>query len=202
MPQPSLLLATNNAGKVRELRELLDGSGFDIVTPRDIGLTLEVEEDGTTYEANARKKADAFAAASGLPALADDSGIEVDALDGRPGIHSARYGDGDLTERQQCELILRELEGVPDERRTARFRAVIVISGLDGLSQAFEGVIEGRIGHGIAREGGFGYDPIFVPDGYDITTAQMPREHKNRISHRARAAAKAKVALSAAGVRT
>ncbi len=200
MSERRLLLATNNAGKIREIRELLDGCGWEIVTPRDLGLSLDVVEDGTTYEQNARKKAEAFAAAAGLPALADDSGIEVDALEGRPGLHSARYGGPDMSERDQCELVLRELAGVADERRTARFRAVVVVAGLDG-APAFEGVIEGRITHEIRGEGGFGYDPIFQPLGFDITTAEMPREEKNKISHRARAVLKAREALERVAVR-
>ncbi len=200
MSERRLLLATNNAGKIREIRELLDGCGWEIVTPRDLGLSLDVVEDGTTYEQNARKKAEAFAAAAGLPALADDSGIEVDALEGRPGLHSARYGGPDMSERDQCQLVLRELAGVADERRTARFRAVVVVAGLDG-APAFEGVIEGRITHEIRGEGGFGYDPIFQPLGFDITTAEMPREEKNKISHRARAVLKAREALERVAVR-
>lgn len=200
MSERRLLLATNNAGKICEIRELLDGCGWEIVTPRDLGLSLDVVEDGTTYEQNARKKAEAFAAAAGLPALADDSGIEVDALEGRPGLHSARYGGPDMSERDQCQLVLRELAGVADERRTARFRAVVVVAGLDG-APAFEGVIEGRITHEIRGEGGFGYDPIFQPLGFDITTAEMPREEKNKISHRARAVLKAREALERVAVR-
>ncbi len=199
MSERRLLLATNNAGKVREIRELLDGCGWEIVTPKELGLALDVLEDGATYEENARKKAEAFAAASGLPALADDSGIEVDALDGRPGLHSARYGGPDMSERDQCELVLRELAGVADERRTARFRAVVVVAGLDG-APAFEGAIEGRITHEIRGEGGFGYDPIFQPLGFDITTAEMPREEKNKISHRARAVLKARAVLERVAV--
>lgn len=197
MPKRRLLLATNNAGKVREIRELLDGCGWEIVTPKDLGLSLDVIEDGVTYEENARKKAEAFAAASGLAALADDSGIEVDALDGRPGLYSARYGGPELTEREQCELILKELTGVPDDRRTARFRALVVVAGIGG-APAFEGIIEGCIAHEIRGEGGFGYDPIFRPLGFNVTTAEMPREEKNKISHRALAVMKARAVLERA----
>jgi XTP/dITP diphosphohydrolase len=123
-----LLLATNNPGKVREFRRLLAGSGFELLTPADLGISLDVVEDGTTYAENALLKARAFAHASGMLALADDSGIEVDALDGRPGLHSARYGGPGLDDEARTALLLHELDGVPDDRRTARYRAIVALA--------------------------------------------------------------------------
>lgn len=193
-----LLVATTNAGKVREIRALLDGAGWDVVSPDDIGLRLRVEETGDTYEANARLKAEAYARKSRLLTLADDSGIEVDALHGAPGVQSARYG-GDVSEREQVTLLLRALEGVPDARRTARFVAVVVLATPEGEARSFRGVIEGRIRQAPAGENGFGYDPVFVPEGETRTTAQMAPEEKNRISHRARAVLAARAALERPG---
>jgi XTP/dITP diphosphohydrolase len=186
-----LLLATTNPGKIRELRALLAGCGWEILTPQDIGLTLQVEEIGQTYADNARRKAEAYARASGLVALADDSGLEVDALGGAPGLHSARYAGQDTTHADKMGMLLAELRDVPDEQRTARFRAVIVIATPDGRTFQTEGVCEGRIARAPRGAGGFGYDPIFLVEGGSRTMAELPAEEKNRISHRARAAAAA-----------
>jgi XTP/dITP diphosphohydrolase len=199
---PKLVIATNNRGKLREFQRLLAGSGFELVTPADLGLQWEVEETGSSFEENARLKAADAARAAGLPALADDSGLEVDHLDGRPGIFSARYAGGDLTdgslnEREQCEMILREMQGVPDEQRSARFRCVIAIATPDGATQTVDGVFEGRIGHEIRGEHGFGYDPIFLVRGRDVTSAELPPDEKNAISHRGQAARKALAILKA-----
>jgi len=186
-----LLLATTNPGKIRELRALLAGCGWEILTPQDMGLTLQVEEIGQTYADNARRKAEAYARASGLVALADDSGLEVDALGGAPGLHSARYAGQDTTHADKMGMLLAELRDVPDEQRTARFRAVIVIATPDGRTFQTEGVCEGRIARAPRGAGGFGYDPIFLVEGGSRTMAELPAEEKNRISHRARAAAAA-----------
>jgi XTP/dITP diphosphohydrolase len=186
-----LLLATTNPGKICELRALLAGCGWEILTPQDIGLTLQVEEIGQTYADNARRKAEAYARASGLVALADDSGLEVDALGGAPGLHSARYAGQDTTHADKMGMLLAELRDVPDEQRTARFRAVIVIATPDGRTFQTEGVCEGRIARAPRGAGGFGYDPIFLVEGGSRTMAELPAEEKNRISHRARAAAAA-----------
>jgi XTP/dITP diphosphohydrolase len=189
---PRLLIATNNPGKVAELRRILDGCGWELVTPAGIGLELDVEEHGATYAENASAKALAFAEASGLVALADDSGIEVDALDGRPGVQSARY---DVSDAARNERLLRELAGVPDERRTARFRAVIAIATAGGAVELAEGVVEGRIGHEPRGENGFGYDPLFVLPERGLTTAELPPDVKHAVSHRGAAARKARVIL-------
>lgn len=185
---PRLLLATTNQGKIREFRELLTGCGWTLVTPAEAGVALDVDETGTTYEANARLKADAFVRAFGLPCLADDSGLEIDALDGGPGLHSARYAGQDTTHADKISLLLANLREVPEERRTARFRAVIVLAMPDGRTFVTEGISEGRIARAPRGDGGFGYDPIFLVEGDGRTMAELPTAEKNRISHRARAA--------------
>jgi XTP/dITP diphosphohydrolase len=187
MSKPRLLLATNNAGKVRELRDLLAGIPFDLVTPADLGLGVHVEETGRTYEENALQKARAYARAAGIPALADDSGLEVDALDGRPGIHSARYVGQAATDGDRIGALLAELRGVPPERRTARFRAVIVVASPEGRHWTAEGTVEGVITEAPRGSGGFGYDPVFYLPELGRTMAELRPEEKNRLSHRARA---------------
>jgi XTP/dITP diphosphohydrolase len=191
-----LVIGTNNPGKLREFRELLAGCGFELVTPREIGVKFDPEETGDTFEANATIKAIDAAQATGLPALADDSGIEIDALGGRPGIYSARYAGGDrmdpsISEERQLEIVLDEMRGVPDEQRTARFRCVIAIAEPGGGVKYAEGVFEGQIAHDARGENGFGYDPIFLLPERGVTSGELPREEKNRISHRGQAAAKA-----------
>ncbi|MCX6023307.1 MAG: RdgB/HAM1 family non-canonical purine NTP pyrophosphatase [Chloroflexi bacterium] len=186
----TLLIATNNPGKLREFRELLDGLPFDVVSLRDIGLNMDVEETGDTYEANARLKAEAYAQASGLPALADDSGIEVDALGGAPGPFSARFGGPGLNDEQRMRLLHTQMGSVPPGARGARYRAVLVLAapGEPPRTASVEGVCEGIISFEERGANGFGYDPIFFLPEHGITMAEAPREMKNRISHRARAA--------------
>lgn len=192
---PKLLLATNNPGKVAELRALLESCGWELVTPADIGLQLEVDEVGQTYEENASMKAATFAKASGLVALADDSGLEVDALGGRPGVLSARYAGPDRTDEERVAALLKELAGVPDERRTARFRAVIAIAEPDGRVETVEGMVEGRIAHEPRGTNGFGYDPVFLLPDRGRTTAELPPQEKHAVSHRGAAARKARAVL-------
>lgn len=183
-----LLLATNNPGKVAELRRLLGGIGYEIVTPGELGIPFTVEETAESYRENAVAKARAAARAGGCLALADDSGLEVDALGGRPGVHSARYGGDGLDDRARVELLLRELEGVPDALRTARFRAVVVIAGpADEVLQVFEGVAEGSIAREPRGTGGFGYDPVFLVRGLGKTMAELTPEEKDAVSHRGQA---------------
>jgi XTP/dITP diphosphohydrolase len=188
-----LVVATNNQGKLREFASLLADSGFELKTPRDLGHAFDVEETGSTFAENAALKARAAARLTGELSLADDSGLEVDALGGRPGIYSARYAGGSKTadgmdEAEQCRIVLRELEGVPDERRSARFRCVIAIAAPGGDLRYAEGVFEGRIGYEMRGDNGFGYDPIFVVAGRDVTSAELPPDEKNAISHRGQAA--------------
>ncbi|MEX0750546.1 MAG: RdgB/HAM1 family non-canonical purine NTP pyrophosphatase [Dehalococcoidia bacterium] len=202
MSRPKLVIATNNPGKLREFQELLAGSGFELVTPASLGLSWDVEETGASFEENARLKAVGAARATGLLAFADDSGLEVDHLGGRPGIFSARYAggdrtDGSLNEREQCEMILREMHGVPDEQRTARFRCVIAIATPADDVQTVDGVFEGRIAHAISGDGGFGYDPIFLVPERGVTSAELSPDEKNAISHRGKAARRALAVLKA-----
>lgn len=181
-----LLIATQNPGKVREFQALLAPLDTDLCFPSDIDLDIDVPEDGDTYTDNASQKALIYARASGLLTLADDSGLEVDALDGAPGIYSARYAPGHDVDR--VEALLAYLTDVPLEQRTARFRCVVVIASPDGKAiHSTEGVCEGRIAFSPVGRGGFGYDPVFFLPEYNCTMAQLSQEEKNRISHRARA---------------
>ena len=181
-----LLVATNNPGKLREFRSLLEP--IPLVAPGDIGLALEVEESGSSFAANAALKAHAFAQTAALIALADDSGLEVDALDGAPGVYSARYGGPDLDDSGRCRLLLDRLRDFPaPSQRRARFRCCIVAAAADGRTCQTEGSCEGYIASAPAGEGGFGYDPVFYLPDYQRTMAQMAPEVKNRLSHRARA---------------
>jgi len=180
-----LFVATHNRGKKREYQELLSPLEVELCFPDDLDLHLDVREDGTTYAENARKKANRYAQASGLLTMADDSGLEVDALDGAPGIHSARYAAGSDADR--VEALLDDLRGVPSRERTARFRCVLVIVSRAGDVYQFEGVCEGVITRQPRGEGGFGYDPVFYLPQCDCTMAELSRDEKNRVSHRARA---------------
>ena len=187
-----LLIATNNPGKVREYEELLETlpAAVEITYPAQQGLALEVEESGETFEENARLKALAFAQASGLLTLADDSGLEVDALDGAPGVRSARYAGPDANDVDRYRKLLGALAGVPADRRSARFRCVVALAQPDGTIHTADGTCEGEIGHEPRGTHGFGYDPVFVVDGYGgRTMAELAPEIKNRISHRGRALA-------------
>ncbi len=185
-----LLVGTGNPGKVREFRELLDGLPVELVTPADIGLDMEVEETGDTLEENALIKAQAYASAGGILTLADDSGLFVDALDGAPGVISARYGAPDArTDEDRVELLLRNLADVPDGERDAAFRCVIVIAEPDvDTVRIAKGELRGIIGRAPRGTNGFGYDPIFVVPEYGKTVAELDSDIKNALSHRGRAA--------------
>ncbi|HOD29947.1 MAG TPA: XTP/dITP diphosphatase [Syntrophales bacterium] len=182
-----IVLASRNQGKLREIRELLDGLGIEFVSLADIDHPPEVVEDGETFYANALKKAQTIAEYAHCPALADDSGLEVEALRGAPGIHSARYAGPGADDLGNIEKLLRDLEGVPPERRRAAFRCVLVLCHPDGRHQAFEGRWEGRISEVMRGRRGFGYDPVFYLDGEGKTVAELSVEEKNRRSHRAQA---------------
>jgi XTP/dITP diphosphohydrolase len=186
---PQLILATNNLGKVAEFRDLLAGSGWDVVTPADLGLRIEVEETGDSYAENARLKAEAFASASGLAALGEDSGLEVYALNGEPGpLHHLTGWDG-RNQADALRILLDALKDVPPERRTARYHAVVVVVLADGKTLEGEGVEEGLIVDTPAGNNGFGYDPVFYIPELGKTAAQLSIAEKNRVSHRALAVA-------------
>jgi XTP/dITP diphosphohydrolase len=188
MPRQRILIASNNSHKVQEFRRLLASLPVDLVTPRDLGLDLDVQETGATFEDNARIKAHAFAEASGLPALADDSGIEVDALGGRPGVWSARYGGPGLDDPARTQLLLREMADVPDGDRACRYRVVLVFAGPDGSEEVAEGRCEGLVAREAVGANGFGYDPIFYVPSFRRTIAQLDPAQKDAISHRGAAA--------------
>lgn len=183
-----LLIATGNSGKFKEFTALFAGSGIRLYSLQDFPSLPPVVEDGATFRDNALKKAAAAANETGLPAIADDSGLCVDALDGRPGVLSARFageGGGDAANNLK---LLRELSGVPMVRRSAAFRCVISFFTPAGISADFDGELRGFILEEAAGSGGFGYDPLFMVPEYGKTLAELPIEVKNRISHRGRAA--------------
>lgn len=179
-----LLIGTSNKGKLREYGEMLAPLNFRILSLKDVGLDgMDVEEPYETFAENAAHKAKAFARTSGLIALADDSGIAVDALDGRPGVYSARYAPG--SDRDRYLKLLGELEGVPVERRGAQFVCVTAAAKPDGETVSAEGVIEGTVAFAPGEElNGFGYDAVFIPDGFDVVFSAIPPAEKNRLSHR------------------
>jgi len=191
-----LLIATHNQGKKREYAELLCGLGLELTTLSEMGIRTDVDENGATYAENALLKARAYAAMSGLLTLADDSGLDVDALGGAPGVHTARYAGEGADDCQRYTLLLHNLEGVPDAERTARFRCVIALAWPDGRTEVVQGTCEGRITHAPRGANGFGYDPVFYLPEFDRTMAELPAEVKNRISHRARAAQSARPLLA------
>ena len=187
-----ILVATMNPGKLREYERLLANvPGLELETMRSLVDPVDVVEDRDTFRGNALKKATEIAKVAGMPCLADDSGLEVDALGGRPGVYSARYAGDGATDAQNNEKLLDELSDVPDDQRTARFRCAIVLADANGRELASaEDACEGRIGREPKGSHGFGYDPLFVPDGYTQSMAELGPDIKNAISHRAKAAAK------------
>lgn len=184
----TLLIATNNAHKVAEFRRLLAGADADLVTPLEAGVALDVPETGATFAENARIKARAFRDASGLPSLADDSGVAVDALGGRPGVRSARYGGDGLDDAGRVRLLLSEMEGVPEDERACRFHAVLAFAAPDGREETAEGVCEGRLARAPSGVNGFGYDPVFYLPQFGRTMAELAPEEKDAASHRGQAA--------------
>ncbi len=206
-----IIFATGNKGKIREIREIIeagkasaeqtgegpiDPSRIRVLSMKEAGVPADPEEDGATFEDNALIKARAvYDLLPSVPAppdtirivMSDDSGLEIDALDKAPGVHSARYMGYDTDYRLRMDHLLDLLGDTPEERRTARFVAAVAAVLPDGRSLVVRGTMEGRIGHAIAGENGFGYDPFFYPDGYDRTSAEISPEEKNRISHRGKA---------------
>ena len=192
---PELLLATSNPGKIREYRFLLDGLGYQITTLAEEGIAKVVTESGNNYEQNARLKAITYAKLSQLTALADDSGLEVDALNGEPGVKSARFAGEAATDAEKVSFLLAKLNGVPREKRTARFKCVIAIASPGGHVELCYGECHGMIVFEAKGENGFGYDPIFFLPKIGKIRAELPFEMKNQISNRARASQKARQVL-------
>ena len=182
-----IIFATGNAGKMVEVREILAGVDAEVLSMKESGIKADIVEDGSTFEENALIKARAIHAQCGCLVLADDSGLEVDAMDKAPGIYSARFMGEDTSYDIKNQNLLDRLEGVPDEKRTARFVCAICAALPDGRKLTTRGTIEGIIGHGISGENGFGYDPIFWLPEYGCSTAELSPEKKNELSHRGKA---------------
>jgi len=183
----NLLVATNNPGKVQELVALLDSMPVNVMRPIDLGLSVDVAETGSTYAENARLKARAFAARSGTLSLADDSGLEIRALNNWPGVYSSRCAGSNATDLDRQMLALARLRNRSEGERQARFVCHVALAGPNGVLAESEGVVEGKIALEPVGTGGFGFDPLFIPEGFDQTFAELPAETKREISHRARA---------------
>lgn len=195
----SLLLATRNLGKVKEIARILENAGWSFCSLREFQNVESPEETGETYADNAIAKARFYSATTGLIALADDSGLEVEALAGAPGVFSARYAGENASDADRRERLLAELANTGENDRRARFVCVVAIARPDGaVLNVSEGFCEGTITFAPRGKGGFGYDPLFVPDGYEQTFAELPQTVKNRISHRARALFKTREFLQSA----
>lgn len=182
-----IIFATGNQDKMKEIRMILENLGIPVSSMKEAGIDVDIVEDGTTFEENAMIKAEAIAKLTDAIVLADDSGLEIDYLNKEPGIYSARYAGTDTSYEIKNNLLLQRLEGVPDEKRTARFVCAIAAVFPDGSKETVRGTIEGRIGYEIAGEHGFGYDPIFYLPEYGCTTAELEPEKKNELSHRGKA---------------
>ena len=179
------VLATHNPGKLREMADILSRFGVEVVSPKDLGITVDVEETGATFAENAMLKARAICKAANLPAIADDSGLCVDALNGGPGVYSARYGGEGLDDRGRCMLLLGSMRGQPT--RAAHFACAVACAFPDGKTLTAEGRCDGTIAFAPMGEGGFGYDPVFFVPTLKKTFAQLTAEEKNAISHRGKA---------------
>ena len=190
-----IVFATGNQGKLREVKKILADLNVDIVSMKEEGIQIDVDENGTTFAENAQIKATAIGAHTDAIVLADDSGLVIDALNGEPGIYSARYLGEDTSYRIKNQNLIDRLEGVPDEKRTARFVCAIAAALPDGTVLHTEGTIEGIIGYEERGENGFGYDPIFCVPKLGQTTAELTDDEKNAISHRGSALEKMKVLL-------
>jgi XTP/dITP diphosphohydrolase len=182
-----LLLATRNPGILREMRELLSGLSLELTSLPELHIDVDIPEVGETFQQNATLKAEGYARLAGLATLADDSGLEVDALGGEPGVHSARWAGPHATDQQRIDLLLEQLQGVPPAERQAQFRCVVAVAAADDRLYTAEGIVRGLIIDRPRGSHGFGYDPVFLLPELGLTMAELPTERKNRISHRARA---------------
>lgn len=193
-----LIFATGNAGKMKEIREILGREGLEILSQKEAGIVNDAEENGSTFEENALLKARAVAAETDALVLADDSGLEIDYLNGEPGIYSARYLGEDTPYAIKNQKLLERMQDVPEEKRTARFVCAIAAVLPDGRELTTRGTIEGIIGYEVRGEGGFGYDPIFFVPKFGCSTAELTMEQKNAVSHRGKALRAMKEKLEAA----
>jgi len=193
-----IIVATKNKGKVREIRESLKGLGLKISSLNDFSDIPEVKEDGKTFAENALKKARFYSRYFGKLAIADDSGLEVDRLEGLPGIYSARYAGGGASDRENNQKLLSEMDGIRISKRGARFKCVLAIASPDRREAVAEGSCRGRIGFKEVGRRGFGYDPLFILPQYGKTVAQLSLEEKNKVSHRGKALRKLKKIIAAA----
>lgn len=190
-----IIFATGNKDKLREIKEILSDCDVDIRSMKEAGINVDIVEDGKTFEDNALIKARAIAAHTDAIVLADDSGLEIDYLNKEPGVYSARYMGEDTSYDIKNQALLDRLDGVPDEKRTARFVCAIAAAFPDGSTQVVRGTMEGIIGHEIAGENGFGYDPIFFLPEHGCTSAQLAPEKKNELSHRGEGLRKMRIIL-------
>lgn len=191
-----IIMATGNKNKVREINEMLEGTDINVISMKEACIDIDIEENGKTFAENAIIKAEAVRDVANEIVIADDSGLEIDAMGGAPGIYSARFMGEDTSYDIKCSAILKELDGVPDEKRGARFICSIAIAYPDKRpTKVFNGVFEGIIGREIIGENGFGYDPIFFLPEYNMTSAQISPELKNSISHRGKALEQAIIEL-------
>ena len=182
-----IVFATGNAGKIKEINMIMADTGMEVISMKDAGISIDIEENGTTYEENAMTKARAVAAHTDDIVLADDSGLEIDYLNKEPGVYSARYMGEDTSYRIKNANLIQRLEGVPDEQRTARFVCAIAAVLPDGRELTTRATIEGRIGYEEKGQNGFGFDPIFYVPEFGKTTAELSEEEKNQVSHRGKA---------------
>ena len=196
-----IIFATSNEGKMKEVRAILEDIGMEVLSMKEAGIHVDVVEDGTTFEENAVIKATEIQKVCGEIVLADDSGLEIDYLNKEPGIYSARYMGEDTSYRIKNQNLIDRLEGVEDEKRTARFVCAIAAAFPDGTVEVTRGTIEGRIGYEESGENGFGYDPIFYVPEYGCTTAQLSPEQKNEVSHRGKALREMKEVIRARKIR-
>ena len=182
-----VIFATKNKGKIKEINMIMKDAGFKVISMEEVGIDIDVVEDGETFEENAIKKASEICKISGYTVMADDSGLEIDYLDKAPGVYSARFEGEDTPYHIKNQIILDKLKGVPQDKRTARFVSVIAIVFPNGTFMTTRGVIEGYIGYESKGKNGFGYDPIFYVPEYNCSTAELEPELKNKISHRGKA---------------